>query len=620
MAASTWVATDGGLARFHPKGRPLFALIVPDDEDRRAREITVLRETRDGKIWVGTNNGLYRLEEVSGRPSLRPIEIQLPHEYPEQRMIGDVLEDRHGSLWIAAPSGLYRRWPDGSVARYTTRDGLPSNFLQDVFEDRTGQLWAGTRTEGFFSFSADATHKPPVVDLTLTYHPGDPYGLPTSWVSQLFESSDHRFFVATPRGLVEFFRGADERSRFRSYSAANGLSDHNLTSLSEDLGGNLWLGTFAGAMKLARVGFSTYAKAEGIQAVSAIFEDRSGQLCFRGNVLGDARTSVFEGGRLDLVRGDEPFLHARLGCFDSRHFDWFKPIAITGFGWVGEHVTLQTRAGEWWVGSGEGLYRFPAATSLAALKKARPIDVYATKDGLPGLQVYRLFEDAQGNVWVSTTTPAAAGIARWDQRTGRMSNLSAAPGLSSLKDDWAARSFAQDGAGNVWIGFTSELVRYNAGGFKVFTVNDGLPPGAIREIHVDRSDRLWLASAQSGLVRVDNAGTERLTFVNYTTAQGLSGNNIEVITEDRFGHIYVGGGKGLDRLDPATGHVKHFTTADGLLPGLFRTAYHDRNGVLWLGTTDGLARLNVMPERARAAPPILISGLRVRGYPSSSRR
>ena len=355
-----WVATDGGLARFRSERHdPMFAVIVPDDEDRRAREITVLREARDGTIWVGTNKGLYRLEHVSGRPSLRPIEIQLPHEYPEQRMIADVLEDAHGSLWIAAPSGLYRRWPDGSAARYTTRDGLPNNFLQDVFEDRTGQLWAGTRLGGFFSFSADATHKPPVVDLKLTYRPDDPYGLPTSWVSQLFESSDHRFFVATPRGLVEFFRGADERSRFRSYSAANGLSDHNITSLSEDLGGNLWLGTFAGAMKLARVGFSTYGKAEGIQAVRRFLKIVQVS-SVSGAVFSETREpACSKERRLDLVRGEEAFLHARLGCFDGRRFDWFKPIAMTDFGWVGEHVTLQTRSGEWWVGTGEGLYRFP---------------------------------------------------------------------------------------------------------------------------------------------------------------------------------------------------------------------------------------------------------------------
>lgn len=603
-----WIATDGGLVHFEPKGRPMFAVIVPDDEDRRARAITVLRETRNGTIWVGTNKNLYRLEHGNGRRWLRPIEIQLPYEYPELRMITDILEDANGSLWITAPSGLYRRWPDGSAARYSTSDGLPNDFLHDVFEDRAGQLWAGTRHEGFFRFRADATHRPPIVDLKFT-------GFPTSWVSQLFESSDRRFFVATPRGLVEFFRGAEEQGRFRSYGTTNGLSDHNVTSLNEDLGGNLWLGTLGGAMKLARVGFSTYGEPEGIQTVNALFEDRSGQLCFRGVVLGDARTSVFEGARVDVLRGDQAALHTRLGCFDGLRFDWFKPRAVTNIGWVTEHVTLQARSGEWWVGTGEGLYRFPSAETLASLRTARPMVVYTTKDGLAGLQVYRLFEDSKGNVWFSTTSRETAGIARWDRTVDRVLNLSAAPGLSSLKDDWAARSFGEDDAGNVWIGFTGELVRHDASGFRIFTATDGLPPGAIREIYRDRSGRLWLASAQSGLIRVDDSRTDRPTFVKYTTAQGLSSNNVEVITEDRSGHIYVGGGRGLDRLDPATGRVRQFTTADGLPSGLFRAAFHDRNGVLWFGTHDGLARLDARPEKPPAAPPVLISGVRVRGVP-----
>ena len=200
-------------------------------------------------------------------------------------------------------------------------------------------------------------------------------------------------------------------------------------------------------------------------------------------------------------------------------------------------------------------------------------------------------------------------------RPAACSNLADAPGLTSLKDDWPARSFAEDAAGNVWIGFDERAGALPGGRFQIFTANEGLPPGAIRDIHVDRSGRLWLASAQSGLVRVDNAGADRPAFVSYTTAQGLSSNNTEVITEDTSGHIYVGGGHGLDRLDPATGRVKHFTSADGLPRGLFRAAFRDRNGVLWFGITDGLARLSAIAREPTQPPPVLISGLRVRGVP-----
>jgi signal transduction histidine kinase len=234
-------------------------------------------------------------------------------------------------------------------------------------------------------------------------------------------------------------------------------------------------------------------------------------------------------------------------------------------------------------------------------------------DGLAALQVFRLFEDSRGDIWISTIEAGASnGLARWDGASGTLHDLAHSPGLPSLKED-LPRSFGEDASGNVWIGFTGGLARYARGQFTFFTAAEGLPPGAIMDIHVDHSGRIWLASARGGLVRVDDAGGTRPTFVAYTTTQGLSSNSTEVLTEDVYGHIYVGGGHGLDRLDPVTGHVKHFTTADGLASGLFLTAFRDHNGVLWFGMSSGLARLAPAPGKPPGPPPVLITGLRVAG-------
>ena len=481
-AGEYWVATDGGLVRFDPKGRPdrpvvyenaaptptpMFSVVGPDDPDGQARAITALLEGRDGTIWAGTNAGLYRLELANGRRSLRPVEIHIPNEFPEQRIITDVLEDARGSLWIAAASGLYRRWPDGRAARYTKGDGLPGDYVQDLLEDREGRLWAGTRLNGFFRFSADTTQSAPVVDLKFGYSRGDPYGLPTSWVFQLFQTSDRRFWVATASGLVEYFSLADERGRFRSYGARNGLTDFDITALNEDRGGNLWMGTNnAGAMKLTRGGFSSYGQPDGIETVLAVFEDRAGDVCFRGSVLGDAWTSVFEGAKLDLLGGDQAANHGRLGCFDGRRFDWFRPTAVSRIGWlgswVGEQVTLQARNGEWWVGTSEGLYRYAPTDHFAQLKAARPLAVYTMKDGLSALLVFRLFEDSRGNIWVATIHPITSGLARWEPLSRHMHDLTRSPGLPSFKDD-VPHSFAEDRSGSVWVGFNSGLARYAGG-------------------------------------------------------------------------------------------------------------------------------------------------------------
>ncbi|MGH9767240.1 MAG: ligand-binding sensor domain-containing protein, partial [Blastocatellia bacterium] len=293
-AGEFWLATWGGLVRFNTQGAPsghvvyaneavtpapMFTVFVPEDEHRYARAATTLLESRDGTIWCGTRKRLYRLERRGGRFELLLIDIGV--QSLKQAEVTDLLEDRYGSLWIATLSyGLFRRWPDGSAALYTYRDGLPENYnIHNLLEDHQGRLWVATRASGFYRLTVDESHAPPVVAEAYSQQ----NGLPTDWVFQLNEASDHRFWVATNKGLVEFFPNGDGQGhRFRTWTRRNGLSYQEIDALGEDTGGNLWLGTGSvGAMKLARNGFVTYGREEGIITVHAVFEDPAGGICFR---------------------------------------------------------------------------------------------------------------------------------------------------------------------------------------------------------------------------------------------------------------------------------------------------------------------------------------------------
>jgi signal transduction histidine kinase len=188
--------------------------------------------------------------------------------------------------------------------------------------------------------------------------------------------------------------------------------------------------------------------------------------------------------------------------------------------------------------------------------------------------------------------------------------------LPSLDDD-LPRSFGEDASGGVWIGFSQGLARYSHGAFSHFASGEGLPPGAITDIHRDRSGRLWLASDRAGLIRVDRVGANRPAFVTYAVRQGLSSSDIEVITEDADGFLYLGGGQGIDRFDPGTGLVKHFTAGDGLVPGVLHAGFRDRHGVLWFGTSTGLTRFAPRAGSLPAEPRALVSAVRVSGVAQS---
>jgi ligand-binding sensor domain-containing protein/signal transduction histidine kinase len=621
-----WVGTGGGLVRFDPKGTPsdrvrianeseerrppMFGVVLPEDGDRRARAVTVLLEGRDGTIWCGTRKHLYRLDQRGGRFALVPTEIGLASEHPTERAVLDLLEDRNGTLWVASLGWLRRRWPDGSFARYTKRDGLPDDNIHDLFEDRQGRLWAATRLGGLLLLKADGSHSAPVV--VRTYAAED--GLMTNWVSQIIETVDGRFWIATNNGLVEFFPDAGGGPRFHVYTQKNGLLYYGLNTLTADPDGNLWLGSDVGAMKLARDGFVSYGEQDGLLSVNAVFGDREAGVCFRASIFGTERPSAFEGATSYLPRRVEHY-HTRYGRFGRQGFIWFRPEALANayIGWVGEKVTLQARDGEWWLGTGTGLYRFPPS-DFARLARARPLSVYTTKDGLSSLQVFRLFEDSRGDIWVSTIAPN--GLARWERATNRWHNLSNAANLPSPADA-LARTFGEDRLGNVWIGFDTGVARYRDGRITMYSAADGLPAGAVQDIYSDSSGRLWFASSRSGLIRVDMTDARSPSFVGYGTAQGLSGNDADAITEDLHGKIYVGTGRGLDRLDPRTGNVKHFTTSDGLAPGKIAAVFRDHSGALWLGTAKGLSRYVPAPDEPLKPPRILISALRLGTLPQN---
>jgi streptogramin lyase len=581
------VATDGGICRFNPSGSRRFVVYRPGESADSLR-VNTLREDRNGFIWAGTYDGLYRVEPGHDVPRFQRIDIGAPADYHESSLVNAILFDRLNTMWIASRSGIYRR-PDGGIwTRYFTRHGLPENFIGMLLQDSDGRIWATTRTRGFCRLVPEPAGDGPIVSRCYSTK----NGLPDNDVRFVFQSSDRKLWVATAGGLSEFLPAAPPGEQFRNYTPANGLSEAVIYTLAEDGYGNLWIGTrLAGIMKMVNSGIVTYGESDGYRAVvfsSGIFETHFGELVVTAGTKEHTWINRFDGKR---------FIATEVKLPHNVDSPW-SPLFV------------QDQSDEWWVARGPGLIRFPKIKRVKDLAFARPKAVYGTKDGIVGMSVHPLYEDKNGDIWFGSYQGYRCDVYRWERSTETLHSYADAVNSSVLKTRLAT-AFCQDQGDQLWIGFKEGgLVRGRLSTGK-FALVEGAPKTLIHALHADPANHLWIGSL-NGLSRIDDPASEQPKFRTYTMADGLSSNEIRCITDDRRGHVYVGTDSGIDRLDSSTDHISHYGISDGLAKGGVDAAFCDRQGDLWFATTVGISRLVVSSVAPRSLPPsILISGVRV---------
>lgn len=66
---------------------------------------------------------------------------------------------------------------------------------------------------------------------------------------------------------------------------------------------------------------------------------------------------------------------------------------------------------------------------------------------------------------------------------------------------------------------------------------------------------------------------------------------------DRWGNMWVGTQNGLDKFDPNTKTFKTYQEPDGLAGNVVSCILEDKRGLLWMGTNNGLSSFDVQSER-----------------------
>jgi len=485
-------------------------------------------------------------------------------------------QTRDGYLWLATDDGLARF--DGvrfTVFNTGTTSGIKSNRLSALAEDDAGNLWIATGNESGVIRYRDGAF----TTLTMTD------GLPSDQVLDVAADPAGGVLILTGKGVVKWRQG-----QFLS-DPRQPLAIHETSRLYFDRGGALWINDEAGLHCFTAAGRRTLTEQDGLSSrfVLFIYQDRWGDYWISTregrdkfsrqtglNRLRDGKVTVYtqrdglpehslwsisEDGRGNLLVGTGH----NIVCFRENRFISGVAAGLPDYPtWA--MAMIRDREGNVWVGTNErGLIRI----------SEKVITNYSQQQGLLSNNVYPILANTAGNVWIGTW----GGLNQY--REGRLLTHH----QRGTEQPRLITALHQDRTGQLWIGSYEGTFRFQAGRFMHWPENwKELPKNEVHAIHEDRTGALWLG-AEGWLCRYRDGA---LTY--FRRADGLPADDIKAILEVRDGTLWFGTNGGLAQWQ--NGAFKAWTERDGLAGNHIRCLYEDGEGTLWIGTGDaGLTRL-----------------------------
>ncbi|MDX2044172.1 MAG: two-component regulator propeller domain-containing protein [Acidobacteriota bacterium] len=530
------------------------------DQGLPQNSVVDLARTKDGYLWIGTQEGVSRFDGINFKT------FKDPKFWAEQAIFTNViLAASDSSLWVGTREGL-NQIKNEQFRTYTATSGLPGKYVTALAEDQSGTIWVGTRNgiakitgEQITTItSKDGLIHDDIRNIAFTddgsvwvgsdhglsrikdgkyEHFTEETGLTNNKITKLFVSRDGALWIGTEGGLNRFKDGL-----FSAYTIKNGLPNNSVYSLAEDAEGALWIGTGTGLSYLLNNQLVDYSKAVNAlrDQIHSLLVDYEGILWIgtKSNGLYKLRKSKFKVyGEAEGVPRDD------IWC------------------------VMESRDGSIWMGLGAG-------GGLARMKDGK-VQSWSIKDGLPDSEVLALYETKSGDLWLGT----GGGLCNF--QNGRFNCLSTKNGL--IDDKVTAISETSDGS--LWIGTYNGVSRYKDGKFDNSWNQSGLGGNLIGDLLVSRDGSVWFAGMPNGLFRIKDQ-----IVTSYSTTKGMP-DQPTAIYEDAAGHFWIGTYQnGLCRMRP-DGTITTYSTDQGLLENQVFDTVEDGLGYMWLTSNHGIFRL-----------------------------
>lgn len=281
-----WIGTYNGLARLDSSQKTItdFTSLIRKQSGKTIDQINTLFIDNKNVLWIGTNNlGLFSyslndgvVKHVLGKNS--------EESNDKDNVVFEIKPDRSNQLWIStAENGVVLLDTGGKIIRRYNKENkdnpLPNNHTRTVLEDGDGNIWIGT--------FAGLCKLNPATNQIITYTSDEknPASLNDPFVISLFLDRHKRIWAGTRMGINIF---EPDKNSFRHYTMADGLVNDVVVGFAEDSSGLIWVSTYGGLMVLddSLKSMSAFFEADGLQNdlfnTGATLRLSSGELAFGG--------------------------------------------------------------------------------------------------------------------------------------------------------------------------------------------------------------------------------------------------------------------------------------------------------------------------------------------------
>ncbi|WP_276482428.1 two-component regulator propeller domain-containing protein [Paraflavitalea pollutisoli] len=519
-----------------------------------------LFKDRKGFIWIGTTDGLSRYDGYAFRHF--KYDQANPHSIGsnETQALG---EDPDGNLLVGTSVGLDLF--DHRTERFepipVAGDEKAIRYVKAIFTDSRGIIWVGT-SRGLARY--DAARK-----VLVPVNP-DPSNTQRVTYFSIAEDAQHKLWFAAGRKVISY-----DPVNNRSFPLPASLAQHPLYQQSGvyqvaiDPQQRLWLGTEREGVFCLDLASGTLKHLSG-NTPGAISNDMIRAIGFyQGNTWIGSRNGLYVvDSSLDRIQ------HYQVNQYD--------PTALSGNSVL---CFMKDNAGSMWVGT------FAGGVSIVqpGNDNFRHINERAGKEGGLNYPVVSRIAEAGHQLWIATE---GGGVNVYDQLTGQFSVLHVNPASNHLVNQETIKAIQFDDRGNCWIGTLEGLFYYETSTRRMQRV-------PVRESDARRYDEMIYALGyQQGALWIGTKGGlfKKLpdgTMIRYrhiaNDSSSIISDNINALTLDRSGGVWIGTELGLSWLPPGKDQFVNYLTeyAKVFNKNAILYIYEDRHSNTWIGTRGG---------------------------------